>query len=73
MWSNRPREIRMLMSRHDDPGNTERLIVSLSRLLDPAAALRAMAGSDLSFLGSRPWGVPMCSTGCGAGWASTPR
>src|SRR3954454_11108709 len=53
-----------------DTAAIERLIVSLSRLLAPAAALRAMAGSDLSFLGSRPWGVPMCSTGCGAGWAS---
>src|SRR3982751_414871 len=39
-----------------DTAAIERLIVSLSRLLDPAAALRAMAGSDLSFLGSRPWG-----------------
>jgi IS4 transposase len=39
-----------------DTAAIERLIVSLSRLLDPAAALRATAGSDLSFLGSRPWG-----------------
>jgi hypothetical protein len=39
-----------------DTAAIERLIVSLSRLLDPAAALRATAGSDLSFLCSRPWG-----------------
>ena len=39
-----------------DTAAIERLIVSLSRLLDPAAALRATAGSDLSFLGSRPLG-----------------
>ena len=39
-----------------DTAAIERLIVSLSRLLDPAAALRATAGSDLSFIGSRPWG-----------------
>src|SRR4051812_49304363 len=39
-----------------DTAAIERLIVSLSRLLDPAAALRATTGSDLSFLGSRPWG-----------------
>lgn len=39
-----------------DTAAIERLIGSLSRLLDPAAALRATAGSDLSFLGSRPLG-----------------
>ncbi len=39
-----------------DPAAIERLIVSLSRLLDPAAALRATSGSDLSFLSSRPLG-----------------
>jgi|SRR5690349_10506718 len=39
-----------------DTAAIERLIVSLSRLLDPTAALRATAGSDLSFLDSRPWG-----------------
>src|SRR3954449_13595939 len=39
-----------------DTAAIERLIVALSRLVPPAAALRAMAGSDLSFLGSRPWG-----------------
>ena len=39
-----------------DTAAVERLIVSLSRLLDPAAALRATAGSDLSFICSRPWG-----------------
>ncbi len=39
-----------------DTAAIERLIVSLSRLLDAAAALRATTGSDLSFLGSRPWG-----------------
>ena len=39
-----------------DTAAIERLIVSLSRLLDPAAALRATAGSDLSFIGSRPLG-----------------
>jgi len=39
-----------------DTAAIERLIVSLSRLLDPAAALKATAGSDLSFIGSRPLG-----------------
>ena len=39
-----------------DPSAIERLIVSLSRLLEPAAALRATSGSDLSFLSSRPLG-----------------
>ena len=39
-----------------DTAAIERLIVSLSRLLDPAAALRATAGSDLSFVCSRPLG-----------------
>jgi Transposase DDE domain len=39
-----------------DTAAIERLIVSLARLLDPAAALRATAGSDLSFIDSRPWG-----------------
>jgi hypothetical protein len=39
-----------------DTAAIERLIVSLSRLLDPAAALRATGGSDLSFLCSRPLG-----------------
>jgi Transposase DDE domain len=34
----------------------ERLIASLSRLLDPAAALRVTAGSELAFLESRPLG-----------------
>ncbi len=38
-----------------DTAAIERLIVSLSRLLDPAAALRA-TGSDLSFICSRPLG-----------------
>src|SRR4051794_11368195 len=39
-----------------DTAAIERLIVSLSRLLDPAAALRATVGSDLSFICSRPLG-----------------
>ena len=39
-----------------DTAAIERLIVSLSRLLNPAAALRATAGSDLSFINSRPLG-----------------
>ena len=39
-----------------DTAAIERLIVSLSRLLDPAAALKATAGSDLSFICSRPLG-----------------
>src|SRR6187455_1533999 len=39
-----------------DTAAIERLIVSLARLLDPAAALRATAGSDLSFICSRPLG-----------------
>ena len=39
-----------------DTAAIERLIVSLSRLLDPTAALRATSGSDLSFICSRPLG-----------------
>ena len=39
-----------------DTAATERLIVSLARLLNPAAALRATAGSGLSFISSRPLG-----------------
>ena len=39
-----------------DTAAIERLIVSLSRLLDPAAAFRATGGADLSFIGSRPLG-----------------
>ena len=39
-----------------DTAAIERLIVSLARLLDPAAALRATAGSDLSFVSSCPLG-----------------
>src|SRR5213592_1321763 len=34
----------------------ERLIASLSRLLDPATAFRATAGSELAFLEARPLG-----------------
>jgi hypothetical protein len=34
----------------------KRLVASLSRLLDPAGALAATAGSDLAFLESRPLG-----------------
>lgn len=39
-----------------DTAAIERLIVSLSRLLDPAAALKATTGSDLSLICSRPLG-----------------
>ena len=39
-----------------DTAAIERLIVSLSRLLDPTAALKATTGSDLSFICSRPLG-----------------
>jgi hypothetical protein len=39
-----------------DTAAIERLIGSLSRLLDPAAAFKATAGTDLSFLCSRPVG-----------------
>ena len=39
-----------------DTAAIERLIASLARLLDPAAALKATAGSDLSFISSRPLG-----------------
>src|SRR6188768_3650514 len=46
-----------------DTAAIERLIVSLSRLLNPAAALRASAGSDLRFINSRRWAAPTCSTG----------
>ena len=37
-----------------DTAAIERLIVSLSRLLDPSAAFNATAGSDLNFICSRP-------------------
>lgn len=39
-----------------DRDAVKRLVVSLSRLLDPADALAATAGSELTFLGSRPYG-----------------
>jgi IS4 transposase len=39
-----------------DPAAIERLIASLSRLLDPAAALRVTTSSELTFLESRPLG-----------------
>ena len=39
-----------------DPAAIQRLIASLSRLLDPAAALRVTASSELTFLESRPLG-----------------
>jgi hypothetical protein len=39
-----------------DTAAVERLIASLSRLLDPAAAFKATAGSDLTFVSSRPLG-----------------
>ena len=39
-----------------DPAAIKRLIASLSRLLDPAAALRVTASSELTFLESRPLG-----------------
>jgi len=39
-----------------DPAAIQRLIASLSRLLDPAAALRVTASSELTLLESRPLG-----------------
>ncbi|MGH3950417.1 MAG: IS1634 family transposase, partial [Pseudonocardiaceae bacterium] len=39
-----------------DRAAVERLVASLTRLLDPAAALRATAGSELTFLESRAMG-----------------
>jgi hypothetical protein len=39
-----------------DTAQVERLIASLSRLLDPAAAFKATAGSELAFVCSRPLG-----------------
>jgi hypothetical protein len=39
-----------------DPAAIQRLITSLSRLLDPAVALRVTASSELTFLESRPLG-----------------
>ena len=39
-----------------DRAAIERLVTSLTRLLDPAAALRATSGSELAFLASRPMG-----------------
>jgi hypothetical protein len=39
-----------------DRAAVERLVASLTRLLDPAAALRATSGSELTFLASRPMG-----------------
>lgn len=39
-----------------DRAAIERLVASLAKLLDPAAALRATAGGELTFLESRPMG-----------------
>jgi hypothetical protein len=39
-----------------DRAAIERLVASLAKLLDPAAALRATSGSELTFLASRPMG-----------------
>ncbi len=39
-----------------DRDAVKRLVGSLSRLLDPADALAATAGSDLQFVESRPFG-----------------
>jgi hypothetical protein len=39
-----------------DRAAIERLVASLTKLLDPAAALRATTGSELTFLASRPMG-----------------
>jgi hypothetical protein len=39
-----------------DRDAVKRLVVALSRLLDPSDALAATAGSDLTFLESRPYG-----------------
>ena len=39
-----------------DRAAVERLVASLAKLLDPAAALRATSGSELTFLASRPMG-----------------
>jgi precorrin-6x reductase len=39
-----------------DRAAVERLVASLTRLLDPAAALRATSGSELTFLALRPMG-----------------
>ena len=39
-----------------DRAAVKRLVASLSKLLDPADALAATAGSDLVFLESRPFG-----------------
>lgn len=41
-----------------DRAMVERLVASLSRLLDPAAALRATASAELSFVESRQFGGP---------------
>ncbi len=51
----------------------KRLVGSLTRLLDPADAQAASAGSELTFCESRPFGRHRSpSTRCGAAWASTP-
>ncbi|MFJ2478581.1 hypothetical protein ACIOWI_37725 [Streptomyces sp. NPDC087659] len=39
-----------------DRAAIERLVASLTKLLDPAAAPRATSGSELTFLASRPMG-----------------
>ena len=49
-----------------DRAAIRRLVASLSKLLDPADALAATAGSDLVFLESRPFGG-WCATGCRPG------
>lgn len=54
-----------------DVAGIERLVASPCRLLDPAAALRATSGEELTFTESTLWAAPTCWTGYGDGWAST--
>lgn len=56
-----------------DTAQVERLIASLSRLLDPASAFKATAASDLGSYVRVRWAAPMCWTGCGPGCASMRR
>jgi hypothetical protein len=55
-----------------DRAAIERLVGSLSRLLDPGRAAAVTAPAELVFVGSRPFGgAPTRSTACGGRWAWT--
>ncbi|GAA1085059.1 hypothetical protein GCM10009577_01950 [Streptomyces javensis] len=55
-----------------DRAAISRLVIALSRLLDPAAALTATADVELALTGPSPVGGVHFWTACGAGSAWTP-